>query len=86
MTASEIITGLCGVVLAAGYVGLWKHSSDNRKAIAVLELDIAKNYSSKKDLAKLETTIHELTQEMKSVLEILYEVRADIRAGNVSER
>ena len=86
MTASDLIIGLAATIIASGFLGLWKHSSDNRKAIAGLELDIAKNYSSKKDLEKIETSVHELAQEMKSVLEILYELRADIRAGNISER
>lgn len=50
------------------------------------QVDAAKEYANIGDIVKLEKSIEGIQSEMKSVLEIMYEIRADIRAGNLRDR
>lgn len=57
-----------------------------RLELVQAQLEMARTYASKSDHNELKATLHEIAQEMKSMYEILCEVRSDLRAGNLTSR
>lgn len=85
----NVTNTLMGIVilLLGGFCGfVSRNQKETQKELTDFKLWAANSYSSKQDYEKLHGSLHEVQQEMKSMLEILYEVRADIRAGNLNER
>jgi hypothetical protein len=57
-----------------------------RQDFSDFKLKVSDNYANTADIAKIENTIGAIQAELKSILEILFELRADLRAGNLIDR
>jgi len=73
-------------MLTASALGLVGFTIKLRADLSDFQLEVSKEYADKGDVAKLEKSIDALQSEVKSMLEILYELRADLRAGHLVDR
>jgi hypothetical protein len=85
MTSDQFIGWALGL-LALAASGLIKAHFDLRRDFSAFQLDASKDYANTADIAKIEKTIEQIQGELRTVLECLYEIRADLRAGNLHDR
>lgn len=85
MTPDQIYGWMLGLLTLAA-TGLIKAHFDLRRDFSAFQLEASKDYANTTDLAKIEKTIDAIQAELKSILEILFELRADLRAGHLVDR
>jgi hypothetical protein len=83
--AEQIIGWMLGLLTLAA-TGLIKAHFDLRRDFSAFQLEASKDYANTADIAKIEKTIEQIQGELRTVLECLYEIRADLRAGNMVDR
>ena len=85
MTIDQFVGLMLGLLTIAA-AALVKAHFQLRQDFSDFKLKVSDNYANTGDMAKIERTIEAIQVEIKSILEILYEVRSDIRAGNLASR
>lgn len=85
MTTDQFV-GLMLALLTLAASALVKGHFDLRRDFSAFQLEVSRDYANNGDMSKIERTIEAIQTELKSILEILYEVRSDLRAGNVHSR
>lgn len=85
MTPEQIYGWMLGLLTLAA-TGLIKAHFDLRRDFSAFQLEASKDYANTSDMAKIEKTIDQIQAEMKTILECLYEIRADLRAGHLVDR
>lgn len=82
----DIFANLLGPLLVAAIIGLVTAHFALRRDLSEFKEKVAEKFITNEDMASVKVDMEKIKDEVKSILEMLYEIRADLRAGNLQKR